>query len=67
MRRVTLVALLVCWKNEREILQHKLGQLVSMAYACGDAQQLEILGLIVEIDDAATGQVRLKPRAGIAR
>ncbi len=61
-RAATLEALVALWDADDDQLRERLAELVRMATLSGDAALLDRLLRIVDIDDAETGQVRLKPR-----
>jgi ATP-dependent Clp protease ATP-binding subunit ClpC len=62
MRMTTLELLLACWNNDSARLQEMLRHLVWQAAAADDQVQLATLSQIVDIADAATGDITLKPR-----
>ncbi len=62
MRALTLEALVALWDGDLERLREHLGGLVRLASLAGDSDQLARLGHLVEIDDASTAAVRLRPK-----
>jgi ATP-dependent Clp protease ATP-binding subunit ClpA len=62
MRSLTLDALVACWAGDLEAMHHQLGDLVRLAAASGDQEQLDLLASIVDIDDPERGEIRLKSR-----
>ncbi len=62
MRSVTLEALIACWAGDLDTMRERVGELARLAALSSDQDQLDLLATIADIDDAETGEIRLKPR-----
>jgi hypothetical protein len=57
---------LAAWKSESADAMEKLGRAVRLAHECGREDLLEKLSTMVQIEDPATGRIRLRPRGQVA-
>ena len=62
MRSLTLEALVACWARDLDAMRDQLGELVRLAAASGDHDQLDILAGILDIHDQESGEISLKSR-----